>query len=103
MEFKVVQIKSQILLKGEIITKMPNWVGSFKNPLLENRLVRKVHIYMKAFWYNVDSSLYKSVWRGHNRENHICMCLYLKKIFFSRTSRPVSSKQCTDHPWVKRI
>jgi hypothetical protein len=27
----------------------------------------------------------------------------LKKIFFSRTSRPISIKLGTYHPWVKRI
>jgi hypothetical protein len=55
--------------------------------------------------YNVDSSFYKSwssgVGRGHSRENHIYMFV-LKKIF-SRTSRPISMKLGTNHPWVKRI
>jgi hypothetical protein len=27
----------------------------------------------------------------------------LKKIFFSRTSRPISIKRGTNHPWVKGI
>jgi hypothetical protein len=46
----------------------------------KNYWVRRAHIYMKAFWYNVDSSLFTSwfsgVMRVHNRENHIYMCLY---------------------------
>jgi hypothetical protein len=29
--------------------------------------------------------------------------LILKKIFFSKTSRPISIKLGTNHPWVKRI
>jgi hypothetical protein len=41
--------------------------------------------------------------RGHNRENHIYICLYWKKIYFSKTSRPISIKLCTNHPWVKGI
>jgi hypothetical protein len=71
-------------------------VGSFKNLLLQNHRARRAHIYMKAFWCNVDSSLYKpwspGVGRGHNRENHISMCLHWKKIFYSRTSKPISIK-----------
>jgi hypothetical protein len=43
------------------------------------------------------------VGRGHNREKHICMCLYSEKKIFSRTSRPFSIKLCTNHPWVKGI
>jgi hypothetical protein len=31
-------------------------------------------------------------------------CVYIeKKIFFSRTSRPISIKLGTNHPWVKDI
>jgi hypothetical protein len=41
------------------------------------------------------------VGRGHNREAHIYMFI-LKKIF-SRTSRPISIKLGTYHPWVKEI
>jgi hypothetical protein len=45
------------------------------------------YIYMKAFSYDVDSELFTS-WslgavRGHNRENHIYICLYEKKKYFS--------------------
>jgi hypothetical protein len=36
---------------------------------------------MKAFCYNADSRLFKSwslvIGRGHNREHHIFMCLYI--------------------------
>jgi hypothetical protein len=64
------------------------------------------HIYMKAFWYNVDSSFLKSwspgVGRGHNRENHIHWCLYWKKIF-SRTSRPIAIKLGTNISCMMRI
>jgi hypothetical protein len=62
---------------------------------------------MKAFWYNVDSSFFKSwspgVVRDHNAENHIHFCLYRKKTIFSRTSRPISIKLGTNHPLVKGI
>jgi hypothetical protein len=55
--------------------------GHSKN-LLKNHWTRRVHIYMTAFWYSVDLSLFKSwspeVERGHSRENHIYMCLYWK-------------------------
>jgi hypothetical protein len=58
-----------------------NWVGSFKN--LQNHWARIGHIYMKAFWYNVDSELFISwspgVRRGHSRENHIHLCLCWEK------------------------
>jgi hypothetical protein len=45
---------------------------------------------MKAFWYNVNSSLYKS-WpsgfrRGHSRENHIT-CVYIEKKILFRTNQ----------------
>jgi hypothetical protein len=33
---------------------------SFKNFLLKNHETRRAHIFIKAFLYNVDSSLYKS-------------------------------------------
>jgi hypothetical protein len=36
MEFKFVQIKGQVLFKGEIITKCKDGVGSFENFLLKN-------------------------------------------------------------------
>jgi hypothetical protein len=42
------------------------------------------------------------VGRGHNRENHI-YSVYIKKIFFSRTSRPISIKLGINDPWVKGI
>ena len=29
--------------------------------------------------------------------------VYIEKIFFSRTSRPISIKLGIDHPWVKEI
>jgi hypothetical protein len=71
-------------------------VESFKNLLLQNHWARRAHIYMKAFWYNVDSSLYKpwslGVERGHNREKPYFYVFTLKKIFFSRTSKPISIK-----------
>jgi hypothetical protein len=38
------------------------------------------------------------VGRGNKRENHIS-----KKVFFSRTSRPISIKLDINHPWVKGI
>jgi hypothetical protein len=60
---------------------------------------------MKAFLYNVDSSLFKpwssGVRRGHSRETHIYM--FILKKMFSRTSRPISFKLGTNHPWVKEI
>jgi hypothetical protein len=69
-----------------------------KNLFLKNPRARRAHIYMKALLYNVDSSFFKSwslgVRRGHSRE---------KKIFFSRTRRPISIKLGTYHPQVKGI
>jgi hypothetical protein len=43
-----------------------NEVGSFKN-LLMNHWARRAQIYMKPFWHNVDSSLFKS-WSPGDRE-----------------------------------
>jgi hypothetical protein len=82
-------------------------VGSFKNLLLQNHWARIGHIYMKAIWYNIDSELFISwspgIGRGHNRENYIYICLYWKKIFFSRTSWPIWIKLGINHPWVTGI
>jgi hypothetical protein len=43
------------------------------------------------------------VGRGHIRENCIYIKFILKKVFFSRTSRPypISIKLGINHPWVK--
>jgi hypothetical protein len=41
------------------------------------------------------------VGRGHNREARIYMFILIK--MFSRTSRPISIKLGTNHPWVKEI
>jgi hypothetical protein len=41
--------------------------------------------------------------RGHNKENHIYICIYRKKIFFSIASKPISIKFGTNYPWVNRI
>jgi hypothetical protein len=80
--------------------------GHFNIFFFQNHWARIDHIYMKAFWYNVDSELFTSespgVGKGHNRENYIYKCLYWKKIF-SRTSRPISIKLVTNHSWVKGI
>jgi hypothetical protein len=38
------------------------------------------------------------VWRGHNTENYI----YIENIFFSITSRSISTKLGTNHTWVKK-
>jgi hypothetical protein len=56
-EFKFVQIKGQVLYKGEIITKMSKWGGVIKIFLLKNCWPRKTEIYMKAFWHSTKSSL----------------------------------------------
>jgi hypothetical protein len=60
---------------------MQKWVGSFKI-ILKNHLARRVGIYMKAFWYNVDSSLYKS-WSsgvgGATIGKTIFTCFYIEK------------------------
>jgi hypothetical protein len=73
---------------------------------LKNHGVRIGHIYMKAVWYIVDSSIFKlwfsGVGRVHNRENHIHLFILKKKIF-SRTSKPISIKLGTNLPWVKGL
>jgi hypothetical protein len=56
---------------------------SSKN-LLNNHWAKITHIYIKPFWYNVDSELLTSwspwVGRGHNRENHIYIqCMFILK------------------------
>jgi hypothetical protein len=81
-----------------------NRVGSFKKNF-QNHSARIGHIYSESFWYNVNSSFFKSwsplVGRGHSRENHMYICLYKKKISWTR--RPISIKYGTNHPWVKGI
>jgi hypothetical protein len=81
-----------------------NGVGLFKDLLLMNHWARKGHIYMKAFWHNVDSNFFKSrsprVGRGHINRKTIITCVYVEKQIFSRTSRPISIKHGTNHPWV---
>jgi hypothetical protein len=49
MEFKFVQIKGQVLFKGEIITKMKNGVGLFQNLILKNYEARKAWILHESF------------------------------------------------------
>jgi hypothetical protein len=49
------------------------------------------------------TSWYPGVGRGHNRETIFTYVYIEKKIFFSRTSRPISFKLGTNHPWVKGI
>jgi hypothetical protein len=77
------------LQRGNNHKKYKIGVGSLKN-LPQNHLARIGHIYLKAFWCNVDSSFFKpwspGVGRGHSRENHIHLCLYRKKKIFSRTN-----------------
>jgi hypothetical protein len=69
------------LKTGDNHKNAKNGVGSFQN-LLQNHWARIGHIYMKTFWYNVDSELFTSwspgVGRGHNRENHNYICLWKK-------------------------
>jgi hypothetical protein len=49
MEFKIVEIKGQVLFKGNIIfKKYKNRVGSLKN-LLKNQWARRAQNYVKAF------------------------------------------------------
>jgi hypothetical protein len=90
---KLFKLRARCSSKGRL-KKCKNGVGSFKNRLLKNHRTRKAHIYMKAFWYNVNSSLLKSlspgVRRGHNKENHIYMCLYCEK---SSSPEPASQFQ----------
>jgi hypothetical protein len=43
-----VQIKGQVLFKGEIITKMSKWGAVIKIYLLKNSWPRKTEIYMKT-------------------------------------------------------
>jgi hypothetical protein len=85
---------------------MQNGVGLFQNLFLQNYWARRAHIYMKAFWCNVDSCLFTScspeVGRGNNREKHNYMCLYSKQ-FFSRTSWLFSIKLRKNRSWVKDI
>jgi hypothetical protein len=81
-EFKILQIKGQILFKGEIITKMQKlgW-GHLKTFFLKNDWA---HSYMKAFWHNVDSSLFimvMGVGRGQVQKN-----IFILKKIFSRTA-----------------
>jgi hypothetical protein len=82
-------IKGQILFKEEIFTKMQN------SGMVENHRTRIGHIYMKVFRYNIDSTVFKSwspgVGRGHNRENHIHLCLYRKNKSSPEPARPFQS------------
>jgi hypothetical protein len=61
---------------------------------------------LKAFCYNVNSELFTSwspgVGRGHNRENHIYMCLNKKKIS-PEPARPISIKLYINHSLIKGI
>jgi hypothetical protein len=53
-------------------------------------------IYIEAFLYNVNSRFFKSwspgVGRGHNKVKPYLHEFILRKIFFSKTSRPISIK-----------
>jgi hypothetical protein len=91
------------LQRGDNKKKMQIWGG-----VLKIYWARISHVYMKTFWFDVNSKLFKSlspgVKRCHNRENNIYMCLFwIKKKIFSRTSGLISIKLGTNHPWEKRI
>jgi hypothetical protein len=60
---------------------------------------------MRTFRYNVDSELFTS-WSpgiGGIIGESLFSYLYIEKIFFSRTSRPITIKHDINHPWVQRI
>jgi hypothetical protein len=52
--------------------------GSFKN-LLQNHIARIGHIYMKVFWYNVDSNFFKSWSLGATIGKTIFTFVYIGK------------------------
>jgi hypothetical protein len=86
-ELSTVQMKGQILSQ-----KCKNRVWSFENLLLKNHCARRAHIYRKAFWYNVDSMLFKSwspgVGMGHSRVKHIYICFNGKNLSKSVQETP---------------
>jgi hypothetical protein len=47
MEFKIIQIRGQVIFNGEIISKIQNRIGAFKNRLM-NQKARKAQIYTKT-------------------------------------------------------
>jgi hypothetical protein len=88
-EFKLVQIKGQVLFKEEIITKI-GCMGSFKN-LLKNHVTRKTQIYMKVFWHCAGWSLFK-LWSAgvewvQNKEDHFT------SVFIRRIGQNVSGER----------
>jgi hypothetical protein len=81
--------------------KYQNGMGSFQK-LLKNYWARTAQVYMKAFWYNVDSCFYKSWSQGVTIRKTILTCVYIKK---ESTSRPISLKLGTApiYSWVNEI
>jgi hypothetical protein len=53
---KFVQIKGKVFFKGEIITKMYKWVGSFKN-LLQNHQANFNQTWHKSYLGEGDSKI----------------------------------------------
>jgi hypothetical protein len=95
MVFKFVQLKGQILFKGELITKMLKKMGSFKN-LLKNHKARKIQIYMKTFSHRINFGLFFSNLgpRGSGgaiTEKIIFTCVYIEKIFLKSLCQKCSN------------
>jgi hypothetical protein len=83
--------RARFFSKGRLSQKCKNRVRSFKNLLLKKHWARRAHIYMKAFWYNVDLSLI-GVGRGHNRVKHIYICFNGKNLSKSFQETPDPKK-----------
>jgi hypothetical protein len=88
-----------------MITETPNEVESFKNLLIKKTWVIIGQIYMKAVWYNVNSSFFFKSWSpgGATIGTNIFAYVYIESKIFSRTSRPILIKPSTKHSKVKKI
>jgi hypothetical protein len=103
-EFKFVQIKGQVLFKGEIITKIG--LGHLKIFFLQNHWANFNQTWHKSSLGKGDLSLLKK--RGDNpsprgdNSKRVKMHWQFLEIF-SRTRRPNVIELGTNYPWVKGI
>jgi hypothetical protein len=76
-------------------------VKFFKNLLLQNQQAKFNQTWVKGIQVCSNKGP-GPLQRGDNHKN-VKMGLGHLKIFFTRTTGPVLTRHCTNHPWVKGI
>jgi hypothetical protein len=98
--------KGQVLFELQIIIHCKNRVGSFKSTFLKNHWVRKAQVYMKTPGIvQIENYLNRGP-RADGatiRKTILHKLILEKKIFFLKTSRPISIKLDANYCSMKAI